>query len=44
VIYVGCAITLGCSCFFVTHRFSQHALMCGTFAALIGLTILAISV
>ena len=43
VIYVGCAITLGFSYFFVTRRFRQQALMCGTFAALIGLTILAIS-
>jgi hypothetical protein len=43
VIYVGCVITLGFSYFFVTRRFSQQALMCGTFAALIGLTILAIS-
>jgi hypothetical protein len=43
VIYVGCAITLGFSYFFVTHRFRQQALMCGTFAALIGLTIMAIS-
>lgn len=43
VIYVGCAITLGFSYFFVTRHFRQQALMCGTFAALIGLTILAIS-
>jgi Protein of unknown function (DUF4239) len=43
VIYVGCVITLGFSYFFVTHRFREQALMCGTFAALIGLTILAIS-
>jgi hypothetical protein len=43
VIYVGCAITLGFSYFFVTRRFRQQAIMCGTFAALIGLTILAIS-
>jgi hypothetical protein len=43
VIYVGCIITLGFSYFFVTRRFRQQALMCGTFAALIGLTILAIS-
>jgi hypothetical protein len=42
VIYVGCAITLGFSYFFVA-RFRQQAIMCGTFAALIGLTILAIS-
>jgi hypothetical protein len=43
VIYVGCAITLGFSYFFVTRHFRSQALMCGTFAALIGLTILAIS-
>jgi hypothetical protein len=43
VIYVGCVITLGFSYFFVAYRFRQQALMCGTFAALIGLTILAIS-
>jgi cell division protein FtsX len=43
VIYVGCVITLGFSYFFVTRHFRQQALMCGTFAALIGLTILAIS-
>jgi hypothetical protein len=43
VIYVGCVFTLGFSYFFVTRRFGQQALMCGTFAALIGLTILAIS-
>lgn len=43
VIYVGCVITLGFSYFFVTRRFRQQAIMCGTFAALIGLTILAIS-
>jgi uncharacterized protein YneF (UPF0154 family) len=43
VIYVGCAITLGFSYFFVTRRFRQQAIMCGTFAALIGLTILAIA-
>lgn len=42
VIYVGCAITIGFSYFFVA-RFRQQAIMCGTFAALIGLTILAIS-
>jgi hypothetical protein len=43
VIYVGCVITLGFSYFFVTRRFRHQAIMCGTFAALIGLTILAIS-
>jgi hypothetical protein len=43
VIYVGCVITLGFSYFFVTRHFRSQALMCGTFAALIGLTILAIS-
>ena len=42
VIYAGCAITLGFSYFFVA-RFREQAIMCGTFAALIGLTILAIS-
>jgi cell division protein FtsX len=43
VIYAGCAITLGFSYFFVTRRFRHQAIMYGTFAALIGLTILAIS-
>jgi Protein of unknown function (DUF4239) len=43
VIYAGCVITLGFSYFFVTRRFRQQAIMYGTFAALIGLTILAIS-
>src|SRR5208283_4550072 len=42
VIYAGCAITISFSYFFVA-RFRQQAIMCGTFAALIGLTILAIS-
>ncbi|HYL59950.1 MAG TPA: hypothetical protein VEU51_13860 [Candidatus Acidoferrales bacterium] len=43
VIYVGCVITIGFSYFFGTKYFRAQALMCGTFAALIGLTILAIS-
>jgi hypothetical protein len=43
VIYVGCVITIGFSYFFGTRFFRAQALMCGTFAALIGLTILAIS-
>jgi hypothetical protein len=43
VIYVGCVITLGFSYFFATRMFGLQAIMCGTFAALIGLTILAIS-
>jgi len=43
VIYVGCVITLGFSYFFSTHLFRSQAIMSATFAALIGLTILAIS-
>jgi hypothetical protein len=43
VIYAGCVITIGFSYFFGTRRQSSQALMCGTFAALIGLTILAVS-
>jgi hypothetical protein len=43
VIYVGCMITIGFSYFFGTKYYWAQALMCGTFAALIGLTILAIS-
>jgi hypothetical protein len=43
VIYVGCVITIGFSYFFGTKHYRAQALMCGTFAALIGLTILAIS-
>jgi hypothetical protein len=43
VIYVGCVITIGFSYFFGTRRQRSQAIMCGTFAALIGLTILAIS-
>jgi hypothetical protein len=43
VIYVGCAITLSFSYFFGTQHFRAQVIMCGTFAALIGLTILAIS-
>jgi Protein of unknown function (DUF4239) len=43
VIYVGCVITIGFSYFFGVRRQSSQAIMCGTFAALIGLTILAVS-
>jgi len=43
VIYVGCVITLGFSYFFSTRLFRSQAIMSATFAALIGLTILAIS-
>jgi Na+/melibiose symporter-like transporter len=43
VIYVGCFITLGFGYFFGTRNLKSQALMVGTFAALIGLTILAIS-
>jgi Protein of unknown function (DUF4239) len=43
VIYVGCLITISFSYFFGTRRQRSQAIMCGTFAALIGLTILAIS-
>ncbi|HVN64674.1 MAG TPA: DUF4239 domain-containing protein [Candidatus Binataceae bacterium] len=43
VIYVGCVITLGFSYFFGAKHYRAQALMCGAFAALIGLTILAIS-
>ncbi|HUO06679.1 MAG TPA: DUF4239 domain-containing protein [Candidatus Binataceae bacterium] len=43
VIYVGCVITIGFSYFFGSKHYHAQALMCGTFAALIGLTILAIS-
>jgi hypothetical protein len=43
VIYVGAVITLGFSYFFSTHLFRSQAIMSATFAALIGLTILAIS-
>jgi hypothetical protein len=43
VIYVGCLITLGFGYFFGTRRFRSQAIMIATFAALIGLTILAIS-
>lgn len=43
VIYVGRVITLGFSYFFSTRLFRSQAIMCATFAALIGLTILAIS-
>jgi Protein of unknown function (DUF4239) len=43
VIYVGCVITIAFSYFFGTRRRGSQAIMCGTFAALIGLTILAVS-
>ncbi len=43
VIYVGCLITLGFGYFFGTRLFRSQAIMIATFAALIGLTILAIS-
>lgn len=43
VIYIGAAITIGFSYFFNTKSFRSQAIMCGTFAALIGLTIMAIS-
>jgi hypothetical protein len=43
VIYAGCVITLGFSYFFSTRLFRSQAIMCAIFAALIGLTILAIS-
>jgi hypothetical protein len=43
VIYVGAVITLGFSYFFSTRLFRSQAIMSATFAALIGLTILAIS-
>jgi hypothetical protein len=42
VIYVGCAITIGFGYFFGTRVFRSQAIMCATFAALIGLTIMAI--
>ena len=43
IIYVGAFITIGFSYFFNTRSFRSQSIMCGTFAALIGLTILAIS-
>jgi hypothetical protein len=43
VIYVGCVLTLGFSYFFSTRLFRSQAIMSATFAAIIGLTILAIS-
>ena len=43
VIYAGCLITIGFTYFFGIRRIRDQALMCGAFAALIGLTILAIS-
>ncbi|MGO9454185.1 MAG: DUF4239 domain-containing protein [Candidatus Binataceae bacterium] len=43
IIYIGAAITIGFSYFFNTKNFQAQAIMCGTFAALIGLTIMAIA-
>jgi len=43
IIYIGAAITIGFSYFFNTRNFRAQAIMCGTFAALIGLTIMAIA-
>ena len=43
IIYVGAIITIGFSYFFNTKHFRSQAIMCGTFAALIGLTIMAIA-
>jgi FtsH-binding integral membrane protein len=43
VIYVGCVITLSFGYFFGPKNIKSQAIMVGTFAALIGLTILAIS-
>ena len=42
VIYAGLAITIGFSYFFGLETFPSQALMCGIFASLLGLTILAI--
>jgi hypothetical protein len=42
VIYVGLLITIGFSYFFGLDTFPAQALMCGIFASLLGLTILAI--
>jgi hypothetical protein len=42
VIYVGLFITVGFSYFFGLETFPSQALMCGIFASLLGLTILAI--
>ncbi len=42
VIYVGLIITVGFSYFFGLETFPSQALMCGIFASLLGLTILAI--
>jgi Protein of unknown function (DUF4239) len=42
VIYAGLAITIGFSYFFGLDTFPSQALMCGIFASLLGLTILAI--
>jgi len=43
IIYIGAVITIGFSYFFNTRNFRSQAIMCGTFAALIGLTIMAIA-
>ena len=43
IIYIGAAITIGFSYFFNPRSFRSQAIMCGTFAALIGLTIMAIA-
>jgi hypothetical protein len=42
VIYLGCVITIGFSYFFGSTSFAGQALMCATFAVLLGLTILAV--
>jgi Protein of unknown function (DUF4239) len=42
VIYLGCAITIGFSYFFGSRVFRAQALMCATFATLLGITILAV--
>lgn len=42
MIYVGLFITVGFSYFFGLETFPSQALMCGIFASLLGLTILAI--
>jgi hypothetical protein len=42
VIYAGLFITVGFSYFFGLEAFPSQALMCGVFASLLGLTILAI--
>jgi len=43
IIYIGAIITIGFSYFFNTRSFRSQSIMCGTFAALIGLTIMAIA-